>query len=111
MATEPRRVGPPVPGETHAERDERERNNRADYVAVVADGGPPYDDEHPRVFDSLPGTDAECPFHDLDPAETVFIRLERIVLPYSAERACVLFHEALVIDGLLEATRRRAGEA
>ena len=40
-----RRTGPPLPGETDAERAERERNNRDDYVAVVADGGPPYDDE------------------------------------------------------------------
>lgn len=57
----------------------------------------------PKVFDSLPDTDAECPFHDLDPAETVFVDIGRMVLPYSAEHACLLFHESLTIRRVQEA--------
>lgn len=40
-----RLIGPPVPGETDAERDERERNNRAECIRGIAIGDPPYDDE------------------------------------------------------------------
>lgn len=38
--------------------------------------------------------DSECPFHDLDPSETVYVRLDQIVWPLSAERACHDWHTA-----------------
>jgi hypothetical protein len=53
-------------------------------------------------LDSLPGAD-ECPFHDLPPEMTVWIRVDGVALPYSAERACVLYHDAVILEPIVQA--------
>lgn len=51
-----------------------------------------------ELLDALPGADT-CPYHDLPPETTVWI----LTQAYSAERACLSYHEALIIDGLIAA--------
>ena len=45
--------------------------------------------------------DEDCPFHDLDSAETVWYKALHIALPISAERGCVMYHEAVIIERII----------
>jgi hypothetical protein len=56
-----------------------------------------------------------CPFHDLDPATTVWVDLDGWKRPYSAELACDNYHLNVAIqpdvDALLAAVDAKTREA
>jgi hypothetical protein len=64
---------------------------------------------HRDLLDSLPGADT-CPFHDLPPEMTVWITAGGMALPYSAEYACISYHDAIIIESIVEQVRAAAAD-